>query len=477
MSRRDFMKTLGLSGAGLGTAALLSPQFKDVDELLSDAKQSLYKRPWWVKEVDEPTVEIDWNTMQRFQKAKYNNFNAHLTQEEAQEIRAKAREETTAYMTNSSKEGWYLRDQAIKLGGWAGVRYRMQQPSAAKEYVEGWSMMPTPEVLGVPKWQGTPEEASLMISQALRLFGASSISFGEILPQNTEKLIWTHMPQPPYPTLNFEDGPEKPVFDAAANKVIIPNSSRFAVVHTVRQSLNASARPGYLSDGGAGQAYDNCDIAQYRLQCFLRVLGYSSITQNIQGNSPIVGWGVMTGLGEQGRLQHLVTPEWGPMIRQSTMNIVDIPVAPGKPIDFGARKFCHTCTKCADTCPSGALQAVRDPSWEITPDYDLVKPELFNNPGLKTWYFNHFKCNKYWKESDTYCGMCQAVCVFSKEDFASIHEVIKATIGTTSGLNSFFTNMDDAFGYGLTPEEKVEQWWDKPIPVNGIHYLHDPYYK
>lgn len=66
MGRREFMKVLGL-GAGaleLGGTALAAP-FKDLDDMMASphAERNL---PFWVKEVDEPTVEIDWDNMEIF---------------------------------------------------------------------------------------------------------------------------------------------------------------------------------------------------------------------------------------------------------------------------------------------------------------------------------------------------------------------------------------------------------------------------
>ncbi len=58
------MKGLGLVTAGIGGASAVSPVFHDLDELTSSAETKL-KRAWWVKEVDEPTVEIDWEIMKR----------------------------------------------------------------------------------------------------------------------------------------------------------------------------------------------------------------------------------------------------------------------------------------------------------------------------------------------------------------------------------------------------------------------------
>ena len=48
LSRRDFMKAMGLAGAGLGTAAAVSPVFHDMDEVLS-VPNSDWKNPWYVK--------------------------------------------------------------------------------------------------------------------------------------------------------------------------------------------------------------------------------------------------------------------------------------------------------------------------------------------------------------------------------------------------------------------------------------------
>ena len=60
ISRRDFMKALGVAGAGLGAAAATAPVFHDLDEMAS-SPQAQWKRPWYVKEVDKPTTEVDWS--------------------------------------------------------------------------------------------------------------------------------------------------------------------------------------------------------------------------------------------------------------------------------------------------------------------------------------------------------------------------------------------------------------------------------
>ena len=65
MSRRAFMKVLGLGGAAAGAATLAAPVFHDLDEVMASPIAER-KLPFWAKEVDKPTVEIDWKRMQRF---------------------------------------------------------------------------------------------------------------------------------------------------------------------------------------------------------------------------------------------------------------------------------------------------------------------------------------------------------------------------------------------------------------------------
>ena len=73
----------------------------------------------------------------------------------------------------------------------------------------------------------------------------------------------------------------------------------------------------------------------------------------------------------------------------------------------------------------------------------------------------------YWREeAGTNCGICFAVCPFSKKDKAWIHQWVKAGISTVPALDSFIRNMDDTFGYGV--EKDQEGWWDLDLPVYGI---------
>ena len=73
VSRRNFMKGLGLAGAGLGAAAAAAPVFHDLDEMASSSKAE-QKWPWWVKqrEFNNPTMDIDIDLYQRFDRRFFN---------------------------------------------------------------------------------------------------------------------------------------------------------------------------------------------------------------------------------------------------------------------------------------------------------------------------------------------------------------------------------------------------------------------
>jgi hypothetical protein len=77
------------------------------------------------------------------------------------------------------------------------------------------------------------------------------------------------------------------------------------------------------------------------------------------------------------------------------------------------------------------------------------------------------KCRTYSKlEAGTNCGICFAVCPFSKKDKAWIHQWIKASISEVPATDGFFRSMDDAFSYGA--EKDPETWWHLDIPEYGV---------
>jgi reductive dehalogenase len=146
------------------------------------------------------------------------------------------------------------------------------------------------------------------------------------------------------------------------------------------------------------------------------------------------------------------------MVRVFKM-ITDLPVAVDKPIDAGIMAYCRTCQKCAEACPPGALSFSEEPSW--------VTVGGWNNPGHKAYFEDSVKCQSYWMNgAGTNCGICLAVCPFSKSDKAWVHNLARATVAMTPGINGVLRSLDDAFSYGA--QKDPEEWWNLDLPEYGI---------
>jgi epoxyqueuosine reductase len=155
----------------------------------------------------------------------------------------------------------------------------------------------------------------------------------------------------------------------------------------------------------------------------------------------------------------LMTPEYG--LRQRVFVLAtDMPLDPGKPIDFGVMRFCRVCKKCADFCPAQAISHDTEPSWDIRGPY--------NNPGVRIWRRLEPACNSYQVQSGygEGCSVCFAVCPLSKGNRkAFYHDIMRTTISNTPVFDRAFRKMDDFLGYGIRNDP--EKFWDLDLPPFG----------
>ena len=430
---------------------------QDLDELKSSPAAER-KLPWWIREVDKPTVDIDWSQMNRYDSSNImfvNGFAQGVGPENAMKAGKHAME--TATKTILEKEpGFSIKEKALVAGGFVTSLMTMQNSFLGPGIIVPYDMSGIPDELDYPRYEGTPGENTRMIRTAAKAFGAASVGVVE-LDENTRKLFYVNDAWP-WDGRKWEFEDVEKAFENKKKKVI-PYKARWVIVYTVRMSPSYLATaPSALATVASALGYSMGASVQLRLQQFLTRLGYQCLADGnmgTSGNSP--GFGVLAGLGEMSRLNRMISPRWGPLVRVFKV-ITDLPLAPTKPIDAGIFRFCRDCKKCAEVCPSNALSMETEPSWEIQGPW--------NNPGVKTYYEKAPNCFSHWLQLGGHdCGICLASCPFSKQDtsFIHIHDFVRQVVSTTPAFNKMFRKLDTDPGYGKDPET----WWNLNLPPYG----------
>ncbi|MEI7846636.1 MAG: reductive dehalogenase domain-containing protein, partial [Chloroflexota bacterium] len=184
LTRRDFLRVLGLGASAVVVGAAVQPVA--AAPALSANPSYEYKRfsdpagrsqrPWWVRTVDQPTMEIDWTKMKRYNEGykadlgtgtvRGKGFEAYVGKDKNAEL-VKLSADTLAAGIANNTPGYTLKDQSLNSAHSVRVPMSFMGPQKAK----------TPEDYGATKWTGTPEEASRILRAALRHNGAATVGF------------------------------------------------------------------------------------------------------------------------------------------------------------------------------------------------------------------------------------------------------------------------------------------------------------
>jgi len=449
LSRRDFLKALGLGGAGATFAGMMpavsTPQFRDLDEVMASPEAEL-KRPSWVREVDKPTAEIDWQNFKRFDYGEVmfaRGFEKAVGPEYVRQASA-AGEENSRLWIRQNRPGFTLRDYALR-----SCTRSYAFPTAS---FLGYKRTPTPDELGVPRWEGTPEENARMVRGVMRLLGADDVAYLE-LDDNTEKIFYSGDIDDKEIRIEDVEEPEE-----GEDYRIIPKRFRWVISYSIKQSYELTRRlPSMGAEVTTYVPYAQGPFIQERFQDFIRTLGYTclgEVSPNALGSS--TGFGVMSGLGEMSRIENQISPIRGGSFRVFKM-VTDLPIAPTKPINTGVMDFCRTCKKCAEYCPAQAIPSATEPTWEI--------PGPWKRQGVRGWFKIDPRCITYWRQTGTACGYCYAVCPLNRPRSSSYYNTMRSTISRTTAFNGTFRRMDDLLGWGARKD--YESFWDLEMPVFG----------
>lgn len=451
LTRREFLKDMGLLGVSVGLGKAGVDAVEAFGESSGD-QLSLIDRPPWVREVDVPTTEVNWEVMKRYSETDTCRTAGYPKYVGPDEVKRQSAQRTANLLkwAKEGRPGWTLRDQAV---------YNADSSVASSTFMPKTEGVKSPEERGLPRYEGTPEDNAIMMRAVMRSFGAATVGFVELDPNTTEKLIYDH--DPDGKQLVFTDD-EKP--SETDTTRFIPRKARWVMTWTVQMSQEQLTRaPSPLGAATTAMAYDRNTFIINRIQNFLHAIGYMGLGEqgiNALGIAP--AFAVMAGLGELGRINRLITPEYGPMVRAFKM-VMDLPVAPTKPINAGISNFCRSCKICAEYCPSGALSMETEPTWDVKGGW--------NNPGHKAWFEDSTKCRTYWNEVGTNCGICFAVCPFAQKDRAAVHRMVQATIGTTGMFNGLFASLSRAAYLNQPagePQKDATEWWKSNFPEMGF---------
>ncbi|AHB14146.1 reductive dehalogenase [Dehalococcoides mccartyi] len=470
LNRRDFMRGLGVIGAGLSATSVTSPTFRDLDEIIS-SPTGISRHPWWVRENDpgKLTVEYDWSIMRNPDQmltmhgggfrapGLFRNNTSTWRQTIGLEESQKIIDDSDKAMHDNAADnisGWQVRDLALVAGSiWLEVPPYYQ--SASNDMVRQNN----------PKWEGTPEEAAKMVRAAGRFYGASDIRTGELTSQESKLFLTRDLHGLP---IVFEDSP---IGYADSTKRVIPNRKWYEISVTIHMSKELYRYGvGPMRAAANHSRYRQWRTVQIALMNFISALGYETLGyyELPYGVIPAQAGALLFGHAEIARNDNFcISPEWGSVQGYFSL-LTTLPLAQSKPIDAGISRFCNTCKKCAETCPQQCISYDDEPSWDI-PKSRLVPnaPTTYTTPGKKTYHTDSVACHTQWMMDGNGCGICMGNCVFNVNSKAMIHQIVKQTVSTMPMFNGILKQADVFFGYGLTPEEEFENWWDLDFPVLG----------
>jgi reductive dehalogenase len=138
---------------------------------------------------------------------------------------------------------------------------------------------------------------------------------------------------------------------------------------------------------------------------------------------------VLSGLGEVGRNNILITDKYGSRVRIGAVT-TDMPLNFDKPQTLGVQRFCSVCLKCAENCPAKALSKN---------DKEKIR-------GTAKWPTNVERCYTLWRMYGTDCGICMTTCPFSHRN-TFFHGSIRWIVKQFPLFHKILFQMDNLF-YG-----------------------------
>ena len=267
------------------------------------------------------------------------------------------------------------------------------------------------------KKEFSPDRANRKVKETARLYGADLVGVGPLRQE------WT------YSHVGATNG-DQPGYKAWGTRIDLRRHTS-AVAMGFRMNLELlNTAPNYPTLLASAQAYAKSAWAAVQLADYIRQLGYSARAHHFSNYEVLViPIAVDCGLGELSRAGYLLTKEHGLGVRLSVVT-TDMPLAHDEPVDIGVQSFCEQCLICVEECPSGAIP--------------LGEKTLHN--GVMKWKLDQQKCYSYWHVNGTDCGICMAVCPWTKP--RTLFHRLSAEIASIKGPHQWFMAWAERAVYG-----------------------------
>ena len=289
-------------------------------------------------------------------------------------------------------EGFSQRDFALRNAAWlvSDIISNRSADKGLREGFQGAIENDTP-IAPIKADLGSPEEEAIEIKRLARFFGADLCGITHIDPR------WHYTARP----------------DTKAMKPVpndLPQGLSHVIVmgHEMDKQL-VDTYPSALAGAATGREYSHEAAIVMQLAAYIRNLGYEAIA-SMNDTALVIPYAIKAGLGEYGRNQMVLTPEFGPRVRFSKI-FTNMPLAVETLRELGLASYCQNCTICADSCPPKALP-------KGAPSVSNDSPSTVK--GVKKWSANCEACFGYWAKIKTDCAICMRVCPFNQRSKGTI---------------------------------------------------------